>query len=133
VVTLTRGEGASGAARFEAWWKLGAVGKHNFGLIQHSRTRLPLRFARMPQRKARRMNGKLNVFGADIRRVRLGKGLRQNEVAVRLQLAGWDLGSDVLSLIESGQRGITDIELVMLLRALDANLADLRIPSRRSM
>lgn len=77
------------------------------------------------------MNGKLNVFGADLRRVRLGRGLRQSEVAVRLQLAGWDLGSDVLSLIESGQRGITDIELVMLLRALDANLADLHAPSRK--
>lgn len=84
----------------------------------------------MPQRKARRLKGKLNVFGADIRRMRLEKGLRQNEVAVRLQLAGWDLGGDVLSLIESGQRGLTDIELVMILKVLEAGLADLGLPTR---
>ena len=62
--------------------------------------------------------------------MRLERGLRQNEVAVRLQLAGWDLGGDVLSLIESGQRGLTDIELVMILKVLEAGLADLRLPTR---
>jgi len=69
-----------------------------------------------------------NEFGAEIRRLRRGAGLTQGELAARLQTAGWDVGLDALSQIETRKRTLTDSELIRILRALRVTWDDVKLP-----
>ncbi len=71
------------------------------------------------------VTGKLNIFGAKIRRLREAAGLRQNELTHRLQRAGWDVDPGTTNRIETGARTLTDIELMLILRVLGKRLSDL--------
>lgn len=68
---------------------------------------------------------KLNVIGANVRKLREQKGWTQEKFAVKLQLAGWDTSQDSVSRLESQDRRITDLELFVLADVLDAKLDDL--------
>ena len=69
-----------------------------------------------------------NFLGPGIRRVREAKGWSQEDVARRLQLAGWDVDRTLVARIELRTRCITDIELLALAKmfgvTLDAFMAD---------
>lgn len=68
---------------------------------------------------------KLNVIGAQVRRLREQKGWTQEQLAVKLQLAGWDTSQDSVSRLENHDRRIPDLELFVLADVLDAKLDDL--------
>lgn len=66
------------------------------------------------------------MLGPGIRRVREEHGWSQDELARRLQLAGWDVDRTLIARIELRTRCITDIELLMLARILKVGLDSFR-------
>lgn len=61
-----------------------------------------------------------NLVGQRVRLARLGKSpkMTQLELAKKLQLAGWDITRGGVAKIEAGVRGVSDIELSKLAKAL---------------
>lgn len=67
----------------------------------------------------------LNISGDMVRRIRSRLGLSQPELAVRCQLAGWDIERDTIAKIEGGTRVVRDTELVRLAYVLGVTANDL--------
>ena len=66
----------------------------------------------------RAMDGRNNICGLQIARFRKEMGKSQRQLADALQLAGLDVDKNVIQRIESGQRFVTDIELVYISQVL---------------
>ena len=73
-------------------------------------------------------NGRNNICGENIAKHRKAMKLSQREFAERLQVLGLDIEKNAIQRMESGQRFITDIELVYLAKALDKSLDELIDP-----
>ena len=58
--------------------------------------------------------GNRNVIGARVTQLRKQRGMRQNQLLVRLQTVGVDISVPALSLLEGQKRPVTDIELKAL-------------------
>ena len=69
--------------------------------------------------------GKNNICGENIAKFRMELNLSQRKLADRLQVIGLDVDKNAIQRMESGQRFITDIELVYLAKALDKPLPEL--------
>jgi transcriptional regulator with XRE-family HTH domain len=65
------------------------------------------------------------VIGSQVRKLREQKGWNQNQLAVKLQLAGWDTSQGSLSRLENGERRVPDLELFVLADVLDTKLENL--------
>ena len=63
--------------------------------------------------------GRNNICGISVAAKRKSLRLSQREIADMLQRAGLDVDKNAVQRIESGQRFVTDIELVFLCRVLD--------------
>ena len=63
-------------------------------------------------------DGKNNICGDNIAKNRKALKLSQRELAARLQVWGMDIEKNAIQRMESGQRFITDIELIYLSKAL---------------
>ena len=68
---------------------------------------------------------RLNVVGPQIRRLRYSRGWSQSELAVKLQLAGWDISRSGVGKIESQLVWIGDYELVYLMKIFNVPLEEL--------
>ncbi len=68
-----------------------------------------------------------NLCGKNVKIYRLEQApkLSQRGLADKLQLEGIDLDKNAIQRIESGQRFVTDIELLALSRVLDVTVNDL--------
>lgn len=64
------------------------------------------------------LDGKCNLSGARVKEARLRLGLSQEELAVKLQLLGLQIGQMAVSRIETGKRLVPDFELPILAEAL---------------
>jgi len=60
-----------------------------------------------------------------VRKLRGRKGWTQNELAVKLQLSGWDTSRESVSSLENQQRRVPDLELFLIARILGAKMEDL--------
>ena len=67
-------------------------------------------------------DGRNNVCGITVARLRTAAGISQRELADRLQRSGLDVDKNAVQRIESGQRFVTDIELLHLSRVLGVGL-----------
>ena len=67
------------------------------------------------------LDGKCNISGPRIREARVKAGMSQEELAVRMQLAGLQMGQMAVSRIETGKRLVPDFELPLLAAALGVN------------
>ncbi|MEI6493434.1 MAG: helix-turn-helix transcriptional regulator [Verrucomicrobiota bacterium] len=76
------------------------------------------------QRKSGENEEMLNRLGGRIRELREEFGISQAELCRRLQRAGWDCDTLVMSRIERGVRTLTDIEILAILRVLNKSLKD---------
>lgn len=56
-------------------------------------------------------DGRNNISGRNISRLRKDAGLSQRQLADRMQLLGIDMDKNAVQRIESGARFVTDIEL----------------------
>ena len=70
-------------------------------------------------------DGRNNLCGIAVARLRKAEGISQRELADRLQRSGLDVDKNAVQRIESGQRFVTDIELVHLSKTLRASLEEL--------
>lgn len=88
----------------------------------------PKSFWRASNAQAAAQNLKLkvkNIVGGRVRQLRWARGLRQRDLAARLQILGWNAGRVAVSKIESRLRCVADYELLQLAEALGVNVADL--------
>ena len=70
-------------------------------------------------------DGKNNICGENITVYRKEMKLSQKKLADKLQLVGLDVDKNAVQRMESGQRFITDIELVFLAKALEVEIVQL--------
>ncbi len=70
-------------------------------------------------------DGKNNICGKNISKFRKEMGISQRELSEKLQLIGLDVDKNAIQRMESGQRFITDIELVYLAKSLNKSVLDL--------
>lgn len=66
--------------------------------------------------------GKKNIAGDQIHRARTAMRLSQAELAARMQVNGVTIEREAISKIETGDRFITDYELMMFSRVLGVSL-----------
>ena len=66
-----------------------------------------------------------NITGIQIKKIRKEKGLSQEQMAARLQTYGIQIDQKAISRIESGDRVITDYELICFAEALGISVNDL--------
>jgi len=60
-----------------------------------------------------------------VRKLRQQKGWTQSQLAVKLQLAGWDTSRESVTGLENQQRRVPDLELFILARVLGAKMDNL--------
>lgn len=65
------------------------------------------------------------MIGPKVRRLRFQKGWSQQELAVKLQLAGLDIRRSGVGKIEAQLRRVTDEDLLYLLRVFEVGLEEL--------
>lgn len=70
-------------------------------------------------------DGRNNVCGKNISKYRMKVKISQRELADRLQRIGLDVDKNAIQRMESGQRFITDLELLYLCRALNVTMEQL--------
>lgn len=66
--------------------------------------------------------GDKNIIGARVTEARLAQNMRQNELLAKLQVAGVDLSTPALSLLEGQKRPVSDIELNALANVLNVSV-----------
>ena len=67
----------------------------------------------------------LNVIGPQVRKLRMEKGWSQEYLAVKLQLAGWDMSRNAVTTLENQQRRAPDLELLVIAKVLGVKTDDL--------
>ena len=66
-----------------------------------------------------------NASGENVRRIREGKKLSQEQLAAWLQLEGLSINQKAISRIETGERVVADYELLYLAKVLRVRVEDL--------
>lgn len=77
-------------------------------------------------------NGKKNISGKNLKKIRRQKNMSQETLSHLLQLEGVVIDRFSISRIEAGTRFVADYELYMLAKALDARLEDFFVPEQLS-
>lgn len=67
----------------------------------------------------------LNVIGPQVRKIRTRKGWTQNQLALKLQLWGWDTSRESVTRLEGQSRRVPDLELFVLAKILGVKADDL--------
>ncbi len=70
-------------------------------------------------------DNKNNICGKNVAKFRKEIKISQRELADRLQLIGLDVDKNAIQRIESGQRFVTDIELIALVKVLNKKFEEL--------
>ena len=64
------------------------------------------------------MKHRKNIIGPNVRRIRNNQDISQERLAAKCQLIGWDISREGIAKIESQVRGVSDIEVKKLAKAL---------------
>ena len=72
-----------------------------------------------------------NIVGPQVRKLRYLQELKQEDLAARCGVLGWDLSRGTLSKIEAQLRCVTDSELEILAQALRVEIAALYPPKKQ--
>jgi transcriptional regulator with XRE-family HTH domain len=70
-------------------------------------------------------DGRNNFCGVNVAKFRKELKISQRELADHLQLIGLDVDKNAVQRIESGQRFVTDIELIYLAKVLSKRIEEL--------
>lgn len=73
----------------------------------------------------RTTDGRNNIAGINVSRLRMGLGISQRELSDRLNTIGLDIDKNAVQRMESGQRFITDIELGYLAKVFNVTIETL--------
>ena len=60
----------------------------------------------------------MNMTGPNVRKIRNNQDISQERLAGKCQLIGWDISREGIAKIESQLRGVSDIEVLKLAKAL---------------
>jgi transcriptional regulator with XRE-family HTH domain len=71
------------------------------------------------------MPRKLNIIGKQLRKLRRDRGISLARLAAKCGVLGWDVSGGTLAKIETQQRSAYDCELLVLGKALRADITDL--------
>lgn len=77
------------------------------------------------------MDRPLNIIGKTIKKIRRQKGITQDMIAARLQLAGWNAKRATVAQIEGELRGVRDYEASLIAHALGVPVGDLYLGKSR--
>jgi len=66
-----------------------------------------------------------NIIGPALRRLRIQRGLSQQELAELLQRKGWDVSRGIVARIEGQVRWLADFELLFLAESLGVSVESL--------
>lgn len=66
-----------------------------------------------------------NAIGPQLRRLRLRSGVTEATFAEKLSSEGWKATPEEITAIENQDRGVSDVEILYLARALAVDLSDL--------
>lgn len=66
-----------------------------------------------------------NIVGPVVRQLRAKKGLSQEALAAKLNLAGWDASRDIVARIEGQVRWVADFEILRLAAGLGVDAPEL--------
>ena len=75
--------------------------------------------------KARTEDGHNNISGLRVKELRKALQISQRELSDRLQVVGLDIDKNAVQRIESGQRFVTDIEIISLAKVFSVTVEDL--------
>ena len=75
--------------------------------------------------KARTEDGRNNISGLRVKELRKALQISQRELSDRLQVVGLDIDKNAVQRIESGQRFVTDIEIISLAKVFSVTVEDL--------
>ena len=70
-------------------------------------------------------NGKRNVSGSNIRKIREREGMSQEQLAAKIQLIGVPMVQKAISRIETGERVVADYELMLIAQIFGVDVKDL--------
>lgn len=73
----------------------------------------------------RTSDGRNNIAGVKIAQIRKNLRISQRELADRLQINGLDIDKNAVQRMESGQRFITDIEMISLAKIFNTTAEEL--------
>lgn len=71
--------------------------------------------------KPRSGDGKKNLIGTQLKRLRRERKLSTRDLATKLQLKGIDIDRNVINRIENNKRYVTDIEIRAIARILNVS------------
>lgn len=71
--------------------------------------------------KLRSGDGKKNLIGSQLKRLRKEKDLSTRDLATQLQLTGIDIDRNVINRIENNKRYVTDIEIRAIAKILNVS------------
>jgi transcriptional regulator with XRE-family HTH domain len=66
-----------------------------------------------------------NVVGKYIKKIREEQGLTQEQLAIRIEMAGWQVDRFIVSKIERGDRQVSDLEAGVIAQALKVSVSSL--------
>ena len=70
-------------------------------------------------------DGRNNICGVKVAKLRKNLKISQRQLADNLQVINLDIDKNAIQRIESGQRFVTDIELISLAKVFDTTIEDL--------
>jgi transcriptional regulator with XRE-family HTH domain len=73
----------------------------------------------------KRDDGRNNLCGKNVARLRNELGISQRVLADRLQILGLDVDKNAIQRIEAGKRFVTDIELFFLCKVFEVSYGEL--------
>ena len=72
--------------------------------------------------KARAADGRNNITGIKMKELRKALKISQRELSDRLQVVGLDIDKNAVQRIESGQRFVTDIEILAIAKCFNVTI-----------
>lgn len=72
--------------------------------------------------KARTADGRNNITGIKMKELRKALKISQRELSDRLQVVGLDIDKNAVQRIESGQRFVTDIEILAIAKCFNVTI-----------
>lgn len=66
-----------------------------------------------------------NIVGKNIKVIRESQGITQEQLAVKLEVAGWRVDRFLVSRIERGERQVLDFEIQIIAKVLKVSVSKL--------
>jgi transcriptional regulator with XRE-family HTH domain len=66
-----------------------------------------------------------NIVGKNIKEIRESQGMTQEQLAIKLEVAGWRVDRFIVSRIERGKRQVLDFEIRLIAKVLKVSIANL--------